>query len=67
MNKLEQFALQMLKNNPRVSQTPLGQEFMNVLQSGNAARGQELANNLCQTYGTPPEKAVEIAKEYFHL
>lgn len=67
MNAVEQFALRMIQQNPQVANKPLGKEFINILQSGDAQRGIQLANNLCQTYNTSPNEAVEQARNYFHF
>lgn len=67
MNKIEQFALNMLNQNPQMRNNPLAQEFISVLQSGNAQRGEEIANNLCQTYGVNRDQAIQQARNYFHL
>lgn len=67
MNKIGQFALNMLNQNPQMRNNPLAQEFISVLQSGNAQRGEEIANNLCQTYGVNRDQAIQQARNYFHL
>lgn len=67
MNGLEQIALNMLQSNKQMAQTPLGQEFMNILQNRDYKRGVELANNLCQTYNTPKDQALQQARNFFHM
>lgn len=48
---LMQFAMNMLKQNPNVARNPQAQAMLQVLQSGDAQKGQQIAQNLCQTYG----------------
>lgn len=64
---LMQFAMNMLKQNPNVSRNPQAQTMLQVLQSGDAQKGQQIAQNLCQTYGITPEEAVNQATSFFHL
>lgn len=66
-NGIMQFALQMLRSNPQVAQTPMGQQFMTILQNGDQQKGIELANNLCQSYGITPEQALQQARTHFHI
>lgn len=66
MNEMiTKFAVNILKNDPRVRDTPLGQELMQCLQTGDSARGEQIANNLCQTYGDTKESAIEKAQKLF--
>lgn len=62
-----QFALRKMQSNPQAAQSPIGQQFINILQSGNEAAGIELANNLCQTYGDTPQQALQKARNSFHI
>lgn len=66
-NNIQEFALNLIKNNPNISNNPNAQEFINVIQSGDAVRGQQLANNLCKTYGITPDQALYQAKQFFNF
>lgn len=61
------FLAQMLKNNPQLQQNPITQNYLSVLQSGDAKKGEELAQNLLNSYGMTKEQALEQAKTIFHL
>lgn len=61
---LMQFAMNMLKQNPNVARNPQAQAMLQVLQSGDAQKGQQIAQNLCQTYGITPEEAVKQARHH---
>ena len=39
--------------------------MLQVIQSGDAQKGQQIAMNLCKTYGVSKEQAVGMATEYF--
>lgn len=58
-------ARNMLANNPEAANSPLGKELSNILETGDYQRGQQIGNNLCQTYGDTKETACEKAKKFF--
>lgn len=62
-----QFAMNMLQNNPQVMNNPQAQGLMQVIQSGDAAKGQQMAENLCKTYGVTPDQALKEARKFFHI
>lgn len=62
-----QFAMNMLQSNPQVMNNPQAQGLMQVIQSGDAAKGQQMAENLCKTYGVTPDQALEEARKFFHI
>lgn len=64
---LMQFALNMIQRNPNIANNPQAQTMLQVLQSGDAQKGQQIAQNLCQTYGISPEQAVNQAASFFHI
>lgn len=66
-NGIMGFAMSMLQKNPNVANSPQAQEMLRVLQSNDAQRGQEIARNLCQTYGVTPEQAINQATSFFNL
>lgn len=66
-NPIMNFAMQMMMKNSGAQNTPMGREFMDILQSGDERRGIQLANNLCQSYGTSKEDALNQARQFFHL
>ncbi len=56
---------QLLQRNPQIQTNPLAKNMMNVLQNGDAAKGEEIARNLCQSYGVSPEQAYNMAMQFF--
>lgn len=62
-----QFAMSMLKQNPNIVNNPQAQAMLQVLQSGDAQKGQQIAQNLCQSYGISPEQAVSQAASFFNI
>lgn len=63
MNKMEQFAFNMLQNNPNVQNKAMAKAFMEILQSGDTAKGEQLANNILNTYGLKKEDALKQAQQ----
>lgn len=62
-----QFAMKMLQRNPQVMNNPQAQGLMEVIQSGDTAKGKQMAENLCKTYGVTPDQALEEARKFFHI
>lgn len=56
---------QLLQRNPQIQMNPLAKNMMNVLQNGDAVKGEEIARNLCQSYGVSPEQAYGMAMQFF--
>lgn len=64
---LKDMALKMISNNPKVANNPQAQELIEVIKSGDNARGQQIAQNLCNTYGVSKEEALNQAKGFFNI
>ena len=67
MNSLINFAMGMLSKNPQIANNPNAQEMISVIQSGDFQRGQQIAQNLCQSNGVTPEQAIRQAMGFFHI
>ena len=65
VNNLMNFALGMISKNPQIANNPNAQEMINVIQSNDFKRGQQIAQNLCQSNGVTPEEAVKQARGFF--
>lgn len=61
------FALNMLANNPNIANNPQAKQWMQVIQSGDAQQGQQIADNICRSYGLSREDAIMQAKRFFNL
>lgn len=59
------FAMNMIRNNPQFRNNPQAQEWLQVIQSGDQARGEEIANNLLQSMGMTKEQAMQQASQRF--
>lgn len=61
------FALNMIQHDPASQNNPNARETIDAIKSGDANRGQQIARNLCDTYGVRPEDAIAQAKSFFHM
>lgn len=59
--------INMIKANPAIADNPQAQSYLDVLESGDAQKGEEIANNLLQTYGMTKEEALSKAKAFFRI
>lgn len=66
-NAIMQFAAKMLQSNPQAANSPMGQQLVQILQTGDVNAGQQLANNICQTYGVSQQEAIQKSRNYFHI
>lgn len=64
---LKQIAIQALKHRPDIANTPQGQEFLKILESGDDARGQQMAQNYCQSYGMSEQDAIQKVRQFFNI
>ena len=62
-----QYLQSQLKNNPNIANNPQAQSFIQVLQSGNAQMGQQIAENILKAYGMTKEQGMAQARQFFHF
>lgn len=59
--------VKMLRANPAIADNPQAQSYLRVLESGDAAEGEKLANNLLSSYGMTKDEALAKAKGFFRI
>lgn len=59
--------LKTIKANPAIADNPQAQAYLDVLESGDAEKGEEVANNLLKSYGMTKDEALKQAKAFFHI
>ena len=69
-NPMQQFAMNLI--NQRLggnlsNLSPQQQAMLQAIQNNDSKTGEEIANNLCQTYGISKEQAIAKAREFFHI
>lgn len=67
MDDLLGFAMNLIARNPKLAGNPQAQQLIDVIQRGDEKQGEEIADNLCKTFGTTREQAVSEAKKFFGL
>lgn len=64
-NPIQMMLNNLIRQNPNLQQNPMTQEMIKVIQSGDAQRGEQIANNICQSYGMSREEAIQQAQQMF--
>lgn len=62
-----QMAMNLINQNPSVAANPQAQELMQIIKSGDSARGEQMANNILSSYGITKEQGLSDAKKFFGL
>lgn len=58
---------QLIQNNPNIQQNPQAQAMIDVIKNNDQTKGEQIANNLLQTYGVSKEDALKRAQQFFKL
>lgn len=66
-NNMQNFVINMISKNPNVANNPNAKAMLNVIQSGNSAQGQQIADNLCKSMGLSREEALKQARSFFRI
>lgn len=66
-NAIMNFAMNAIAKNPQIANNPQAQDLINVIKSGDSVRGEQIARNLCQSYGVTPEQALDRAAGFFGI
>lgn len=64
---VKQMITNLMMRNPAVADNPNAKAMLEVVSSGDRAKGEEIANNLLNTYGVSKEDALRQAREFFGL
>lgn len=67
MLDLQGFAMELINKNPNVASNPQAQALLSVIQSGDAKKGEAIANNICASMGISQQDAIRQAKNFFHI
>lgn len=66
-NAIMNFAMNAIAKNPQLAGNPQAQELINVIKSGDSVKGEQIARNICQSYGVTPEQALDKATGFFGI
>lgn len=68
MPNIMEFALRMLEQNPNLeNKAPWAKEAISAIRNNDVAKGEEIANNLCNTYGSSKEDGINRAGKFFRF
>lgn len=68
MPNIYDFAMNMIRNNPKIKNNPLAQQYIGVIESQDEAEGVKIANNILNSYGLTKEQAMnDIANSKFNF
>ena len=67
MNNIQDMAMRMIMSSPQVKNNPMAKEYINVIASGDAMKGEQIANNICSSYGLRREDAIKQARQFFKM
>lgn len=62
---MSDIALKQLERRPEVANNPLAREWLDVVKSWDARRGEEIASNLCANSGVTVQQALDEARRFF--
>lgn len=65
MNQMINALINMAMRNPNIQNNPNAQQWLKVIQSGDAQAGEQIARNICSSYGMTPEQATRQAQSGF--
>ena len=64
---LAQMAMNRISSDPNFRNNPQARAFADIMQRGDIAQGQEMARNLCQSFGVSEQEALQQAKSFFRI
>ncbi len=64
---LAQMAMNRISSDPNLQKNPQARAFVDIMQRGDVAQGQQMARNLCQSFGVSEQEALQQAKSFFRI
>ena len=52
IDRIYDFCLNKVRSNPKIANSPMGQEYIRILESRDTAAGMRMADNICHELGT---------------
>lgn len=67
MPNVMDFALSMLGKNPNIGNNPNAQAMLSAIRSNDQQAGEQMARNICKSYGVSEQEAISQARRFFGL
>lgn len=65
MTPIEMMLNSLLQQRPDLQNNQTTMEMINIIRTGDSKRGEEIANNICKSYGMTREQAISQAQSMF--
>ncbi len=62
-----QFLLNKALNDPRIANNPQAKEWLKVIQTNDSTKGEQIAQNILNSYGLSKDEAMKQAMAFFNL
>lgn len=62
-----QFLMAQIQQNPNLANNPQAQSYIQIIQSGDQKKGEEIAQNILKSYGMTKEQGMAQVKRFFHF
>lgn len=63
----QQLIQKLTKLNPNIAKNERAQQYLTTVINNDSQKGEEIANNLLQTYGKSKEEALAEARRFFGM
>lgn len=63
----QQLLQKLTKLNPNIAKNERAKQYLTTVMNNDAQKGEEIANNLLQTYGKSKEEALAEARRFFGM
>lgn len=67
MPNVMDFALSMLERNPNLGNNPNAQAMLSAIRNNDQRVGEQMARNICKSYGVSEQEAYNQARRFFGL
>lgn len=62
-----QFLISQIQQNSNITNNPQAQSYIQIIQSGDQKKGEEIAQNLLKSYGMTKEQGMAQVRQFFHF
>lgn len=67
MASIRDIAMSLISKNPQIANNPQAAEMIDAIKNNDSVKGQQIANNLLNSYGVSKQDAIDQAKSFFNL
>lgn len=67
MPNIRDLAMSLISKNPQIANNPQTAEMIDAIKNNDSVKGQQIANNLLNSYGVSKQDAINQARGFFNL